>query len=149
MSVGADEGSALDVCESKESVTARKVATAILGACCVLFTINEVVLATENFTSRVLGSGGFGKVYLGALAGTSVAIKMCLLEAHTRAQVVNARDNALQELHVLFDLRHDKIIKLLGFAFAENGVPVIITEYMPHNALVCYESGKKKVAPLS
>eukprot|EP00755_Sulcionema_specki_P022656 Sspe_Gene.77044::Locus_48114_Transcript_1_1_Confidence_1.000_Length_1716::g.77044::m.77044 len=95
---------------------------------------------TENFGidlseldidySLKLGSGGFGKVYLGSYHGTNVAIKM-QAPNHITTEELNEWKG---EVRVMTRLRHPNILMLLGAVFDINNL-AIVTEYCEHGTL--------------
>nr|KYP55480.1 putative receptor-like protein kinase At5g61350 family [Cajanus cajan] len=89
------------------------------------FPISELRQATNNFDEkRVIGIGGFGKVYLGTLEdGTNVAIKR---GNGSSEQGIN---EFRTELEMLSKLRHRHLVSLMGFC-DENSEMVLVYEYM-------------------
>ncbi|KAL2322046.1 hypothetical protein Fmac_026425 [Flemingia macrophylla] len=89
------------------------------------FPISELRQATDNFDEkRVIGVGGFGKVYLGTLEdGTKVAIKR---GNGSSEQGIN---EFRTELEMLSKLRHRHLVSLIGFC-DENSEMVLVYEYM-------------------
>lgn len=54
------------------------------------FTHDELKCATENFTnSRLIGKGGFGKVFRGIIRHTNVAIKLLTKVSYTKLYKLN------------------------------------------------------------
>lgn len=89
------------------------------------FPFSEMRQATNNFDeNRVIGVGGFGKVYLGTLKdGTKVAIKRGSGDSE---QGIN---EFRTELEMLSKLRHRHLVSLMGFC-DENSEMVLVYEYM-------------------
>ncbi|XP_014506630.1 probable receptor-like protein kinase At5g61350 [Vigna radiata var. radiata] len=89
------------------------------------FPFSEMRQATNNFEEkRVIGVGGFGKVYLGTLKdGTKVAIKR---GSGNSEQGIN---EFRTELEMLSKLRHRHLVSLIGFC-DENSEMVLVYEYM-------------------
>ncbi|CAJ1944127.1 unnamed protein product [Sphenostylis stenocarpa] len=89
------------------------------------FPFSELRKATNNFDEkRVIGVGGFGKVYLGTLKdGTKVAIKR---GSGSSEQGMN---EFRTELEMLSKLRHRHLVSLMGFC-DENSEMVLVYEYM-------------------
>ena len=80
-----------------------------------------------------IGSGGFGKVYLGThsiLTDRIVAIK--LLHAHLGEP--EERERFLQEARLLERLKHPNILHIFDVGIDDN-FPYIVAEYAPHGSL--------------
>ncbi|MCL7021689.1 hypothetical protein MKW94_002765, partial [Papaver nudicaule] len=78
------------------------------------FTLKELLQATENFNSLVIGEGGYGKVYRGVLTDqTIVAVK--------RAQFgsLQGEKEFLTEIEFLSRLHHRNLVGLLGYCDEE------------------------------
>ncbi|KAK7345710.1 hypothetical protein VNO77_16320 [Canavalia gladiata] len=75
-----------------------------------MFSFSEVEKATAKFSSqRILGEGGFGRVYCGTLDdGTEVAVKLL-----TRANQ-NGDHEFIAEVEILNRLHHRNLVKLIG-----------------------------------
>ena len=76
---------------------AASVSTAVA---CQLFTKREVLDATSNFTSRILGEGTFGRVYLGQLAGMHVAVKVVKMATYSGGSIA-AYNAAWEEIKAI------------------------------------------------
>src|SRR5579859_5448468 len=79
-----------------------------------------------------IGSGGFGKVYLGThsiLTDRIVAIK--LLHAHLGES--EERERFLQEARLLERLKHPNILHIFDVGIDDN-FPYIVAEYAPHGS---------------
>lgn len=74
------------------------------------FSLSELEKATDKFSSkRVLGEGGFGRVYSGTLEdGTEVAVK--LLTKNNQ----NGDREFIAEVEMLSRLHHRNLVKLIG-----------------------------------
>nr|XP_043625439.1 probable receptor-like protein kinase At5g38990 [Erigeron canadensis] len=113
----------------------EEVSTSTVGftqKCC-QFTIDEVLLATENFNeSLVVGKGGFGKVYKGNISvGTTyadVAIKRLDLMSN------QGETEFWAEVKMLSELRHAHLVSLIGYCNYEKEM-ILVYEYMPHGTL--------------
>lgn len=83
-------------------------ATSILSV--KIFLLSELQKATDKFSSkRILGEGGFGRVYCGTLDdGTEVAVK--LLTRHNQ----NGDREFMAEIEMLSRLHHRNLVKLIG-----------------------------------
>ncbi|GAU27561.1 hypothetical protein TSUD_29930, partial [Trifolium subterraneum] len=75
------------------------------------FSLSEIEKATDRFSSqRVLGEGGFGRVYHGRLNdGTDVAVKLL-----TRDIQQNGDSEFTVEVEMLCRLHHRNLVKLIG-----------------------------------
>ncbi|KAL7587373.1 hypothetical protein Lser_V15G39658 [Lactuca serriola] len=95
-----------------------------------LYSFSEIENATENFDKgRVIGEGGFGKVYIGTLNdGTNVAIK--------RGSTLHDQGEKeyRAEIAMLLRLRHYNLISLLGRC-SENSEMILVYEYMENGTL--------------
>ncbi|XP_074268452.1 receptor-like serine/threonine-protein kinase ALE2 isoform X1 [Silene latifolia] len=74
------------------------------------FTIAELVKATDKFSScRILGEGGFGRVYHGVLEdGVEVAVKLLTKDDQ------NGDREFIAEVELLSRLHHRNLVKLIG-----------------------------------
>ncbi|KAL9228281.1 hypothetical protein vseg_003876 [Gypsophila vaccaria] len=77
------------------------------------FSLTELEKATEKFSSRrVLGEGGFGRVYRGILEdGVEVAVKLLTKDNH------NGDREFIAEVEMLSRLHHRNLVKLIGICF--------------------------------
>ncbi|KAL4187514.1 hypothetical protein AMTRI_Chr09g19360 [Amborella trichopoda] len=93
------------------------------------FSWRDVEEMTRNF-SCVIGEGGFSTVYLGYLCSDSLdhgAVKVHR-ESERMKRVFR------QELEVLMDVRHENIVKFLGYC-DEKDEGALIFEYVPNGTL--------------
>ncbi|KAK8489120.1 hypothetical protein V6N11_028481 [Hibiscus sabdariffa] len=91
------------------------------------FKWEEIKDATRNF-SVVIGQGGFSNVYLADLSGS----RQGAVKVHVGSDRLNQVFK--QELDILLRLRHDNIVKLLGYSDdLEEGAMVF--EYVPNGNL--------------
>ncbi|KAG5086485.1 hypothetical protein JHK82_053882 [Glycine max] len=75
------------------------------------FSLSELEKATDKFSSkRVLGEGGFGRVYSGTLEdGAEIAVKMLTRDNHQ-----NGDREFIAEVEMLSRLHHRNLVKLIG-----------------------------------
>ncbi|RID41148.1 hypothetical protein BRARA_J01128 [Brassica rapa] len=99
------------------------------------YTKEEIVAATDNFSlSKIIGEGGYGKVYKCSLDHTPVALKV------RRPDTIEKKQEFLREISVLSQLRHPHVVLLLG-ACPDNGC--LVYEYMDNGSLDAHISRKK------
>ncbi|KAL0733379.1 hypothetical protein Bca4012_009589 [Brassica carinata] len=96
---------------------------------------SEVVKFTNNF-ERVLGQGGFGKVYHGVLNKDQVAVKI-LSESSTQGY-----REFRAEVELLLRVHHKNLTALIGYC-NEDKKKALIYEFMANGTLGEYLSGKK------
>lgn len=85
---------------------------------------------------RLLGSGSFGKIYLGSWEGQPVAIKT--LEG---AISPHEQDQFIREVEIMSRLRHPNITSFYG-ACLEEGHACLVMEYMENSSLDKFLDGK-------
>ncbi|CAG7859946.1 unnamed protein product [Brassica rapa] len=107
------------------------------------FTIEELALATDGFSSRFqLGIGSFGIVYKAVLSdGRLVAIKRAELTNPASSGITRIRnrrednDSAfVNELESMSRLNHKNLVRLLGF-YDDAEERVLVYEYMANGSL--------------
>ncbi|XP_050278343.1 L-type lectin-domain containing receptor kinase S.4-like [Quercus robur] len=95
------------------------------------FTYDELHKATKGFGKEMLlGSGGFGQVYLGKLPNSNVQVAVKKL---SKGSEQGSPEFEL-EVSTLSSLRHRNVVQLLGYC-KENGDLLIVYEYMKHGSL--------------
>ncbi|KAF8031032.1 hypothetical protein BT93_D0269 [Corymbia citriodora subsp. variegata] len=105
------------------------------------FKYGEISRITGNF-GRVIGEGGFGKVYLGTLDnGTTVAVKMLSESSKQGYKEFQAEAQLLMILH------HRNLVSLFGYC-NESKHMALIYEYMANGNLREHLSGQVKIHPI-
>ncbi|XP_073024932.1 U-box domain-containing protein 35-like [Primulina eburnea] len=105
------------------------------------YTINEIEVATNNFSSSCkIGEGGYGPVYRGFLDHTRVAVKIL------KPDVSQGLKQFQREVDVLSRMRHPHMVILLG-ACPEYGC--LVYEYMENGNLEDRLYRKNGTRPLS
>ncbi|GMY30706.1 probable receptor-like protein kinase At4g10390 [Fagus crenata] len=96
------------------------------------FSWDEVERLTMNF-SKVIGSGGFSTVYLAHFPDSSLGVgRLGAIKVHIGSERLNQLFK--QEVDILLRLRHENIVKLLGYCDdGEQGAMVF--EYAPNGSL--------------
>ncbi|KAK7366533.1 hypothetical protein VNO80_08526 [Phaseolus coccineus] len=102
------------------------------------FTFQELHEATDGFT-RILGRGGSGKVYRGALIidGAEIGIAVKTLEK----KIEKSEREFMTELKIIGRTHHRNLVRLLGFCF-ESSHRIIVYELMPNGALSSFLFGE-------
>ena len=102
-----------------------------------LFSLVEMERATESFDeSRIIGEGGFGRVYEGILEdGERVAVKVL-----KRDDQQGTRE-FLAEVEMLSRLHHRNLVKLIGICTEEH-MRCLVYELVPNGSLESHLHGK-------
>ncbi|KAF1878643.1 hypothetical protein Lal_00047314 [Lupinus albus] len=109
------------------------------------FSLSEIQKATDKFSSkRVLGEGGFGRVYSGTLGdGTEVAVKLLTMDNQNRDR------EFLTEIELLRSLHHRNLVKLIGICM-EGRRRCLVYELVRNGSVESHLHGvDKKNSPLS
>lgn len=110
-------------------------------ATCILsvktFTFSELDKATEKFSSRrILGEGGFGRVYRGTMEDRSeVAVKL-LTRNHQ-----NGDREFIAEVEMLSRLHHRNLVKLIGICI-EGRTRCLVYELVRNGSVESHLHGK-------
>lgn len=108
------------------------------------FSSSDIEKATDNFSeTRILGEGGFGRVYSGVLEdGTTVAVKIL-----KRADQQGSRE-FLAEVEMLSRLHHRNLVKLIGIC-TEDRTRCLVYELIPNGSVESHLHGvHKESSPL-
>ncbi|GLU10052.1 hypothetical protein SLE2022_268800 [Rubroshorea leprosula] len=108
------------------------------------FSVSDMEKATDNFdTAKILGEGGFGRVYSGVLEdGTKVAVKVL-----KRDDQQGGRE-FLAEVEMLSRLHHRNLVKLIGIC-TEERIRCLVYELIPNGSVESHLHGTDKdSAPL-
>jgi len=93
--------------------------------------------------NRLLGAGGFGKVYKGELpSGTQIAVKRVYHNAEQGMKQYAA------EIASMGRLRHKNLVQLLGYC-RRKGELLLVYDYMPNGSLDDYLFNKNKLKDLT
>ncbi|KAL0338951.1 UNVERIFIED_CONTAM: Receptor-like serine/threonine-protein kinase ALE2 [Sesamum angustifolium] len=109
------------------------------------FSSSDLDKATDYFNeSRILGEGGFGRVYSGVLEdGTEVAVKIL-----KRYDQQGGRE-FLAEVEMLSRLHHRNLVKLIGIC-VEDRTRCLVYELIPNGSLESHLHGiDRETAPLN
>lgn len=101
------------------------------------FSLLELEKATEKFSlKKVLGEGGFGRVYHGVLQdGTEVAVKLL-----TRDNQQNGDREFIAEIEMLSRLHHRNLVKLIGICI-EQRTRCLVYELIPNGSVESHLHG--------
>nr|WIL59919.1 nodulation protein [Melilotus officinalis] len=104
------------------------------------FSLSEIEKATDKFnTKRVLGEGGFGRVYSGTLEdGAEVAVKLL-----TRDNNQNGDREFIAEVEMLSRLHHRNLVKLIGICI-EGRRRCLVYELVPNGSVESHLHGDDK-----
>ncbi|CAL5360369.1 unnamed protein product [Camellia sinensis] len=103
------------------------------------FSPSDIEIATDNFNaSRIIGEGGFGRVYSGVLEdGTKVAVKVL-----KRDDQQGGRE-FLAEVEMLSRLHHRNLVKLIGICTEERS-RCLVYELIPNGSVESHLHGIDK-----
>ncbi|XP_043705850.1 receptor-like serine/threonine-protein kinase ALE2 isoform X2 [Telopea speciosissima] len=104
------------------------------------FTLADLEKATEKFSSkRILGEGGFGRVYHGIMEdGTAVAVKLLTRDSQ------NGDREFIAEIEMLSRLHHRNLVKLIGICIEEH-TRCLVYELVPNGSVESHLHGTEKM----
>ncbi|KAG6588041.1 Receptor-like serine/threonine-protein kinase ALE2 [Cucurbita argyrosperma subsp. argyrosperma] len=104
-----------------------------------IFSASDIERTTNNFDpSRILGEGGFGRVYSGTLEdGIEVAIKVLKRDDHQGGR------EFLAEVEMLSRLHHRNLVKLIGICTEEHNCSLVY-ELVPNGSVESHLHGIDK-----
>ncbi|THU49111.1 hypothetical protein C4D60_Mb06t06100 [Musa balbisiana] len=108
------------------------------------FSVSEIERATNRFDeARIIGEGGFGRVYQGTLEdGTRVAVKILKRDDQQGGREFYAEVEMLSRLH------HRNLVKLIGICTEEH-IRCLVYELIPNGSLESHLHGlDKETSPL-
>ncbi|XVE78017.1 hypothetical protein DITRI_Ditri13aG0110400 [Diplodiscus trichospermus] len=108
------------------------------------FALVELEKATSKFSSkRILGEGGFGRVYHGVMEdGNEVAVKLLTRDNQ------NGDSEFIAEVEMLSRLHHRNLVKLVGICI-ERRIRCLVYELVPNGSVESHLHGvDKKKGPL-
>lgn len=95
------------------------------------FTFRELAAATKNFKPESLvGEGGFGRVYKGAIEGINQVVAVKQLDRNG----LQGNREFLVEVLMLSLLKHSNLVNLIGYC-ADGDQRILVYEYMPLGSL--------------
>ncbi|KAL7141924.1 hypothetical protein ABFS83_08G087600 [Erythranthe nasuta] len=98
---------------------------------CRRFSLDEIQLATKNFSDALLiRRGGFGKVYKGHIDKEQTTVAINRLKSSSK----QGSQEFLAEIETLSELRHVNLVSLIGYC-NEEGEMALVYEYMPCGTL--------------
>ncbi|KAK3432933.1 hypothetical protein EUGRSUZ_D00446 [Eucalyptus grandis] len=95
------------------------------------FTYKELVIATDNFTvERLLGEGGFGRVYEGYLTNVNANVAIKKINPGSRQGI----KEFATEVMTISQLRHRNLVQLIGWCHEKKEL-ILVYEFMSNGSL--------------
>ncbi|GJR27087.1 kinase-like domain, phloem protein 2-like protein [Tanacetum coccineum] len=102
--------------------------------------LDDIKSATNNFDeSKVIGRGGFGKVYEGELSHSQCGEKSLVAIKRLDRRYGQGDPEFFKEIRMLSCYRHENLISLLGFC-SQRGEMILVYEHASHGSLERYLS---------
>ncbi|PWA93618.1 protein kinase-like domain, Phloem protein 2-like protein [Artemisia annua] len=99
--------------------------------------LEDIISATNNFDeSKVIGRGGFGKVYAGELSHSQSEEKSLVAIKRLDRRYGQGDTEFFKEIRMLSCYRHENLISLLGFC-CQGGEMILIYEHASGGSLDC------------
>ncbi|XP_042426405.1 serine/threonine-protein kinase RIPK-like isoform X1 [Zingiber officinale] len=120
-----------DLSSSGGVLSPEDLSTSLPGSNLHIFTLGELRAATQGFSAvNFLGAGGFGPVFKGFLddRAQTVAVKLLDLDG------AQGHKEWLAEVIFLGQLRHERLVKLIGYCFEDNQ-RLLVYEFMAKGSL--------------
>ncbi|XP_058206117.1 receptor-like kinase LIP2 [Rhododendron vialii] len=117
---------------------------------CRLFSLDEVLTATNNFDDAlVIGNGGFGKVYRGLINNDNNCTEIVALK-RLNAESKQGAGEFWTEIKMLSKLRHNNLVSLIGYC-NELLEMILVYEYIDGGTLAnnLYKLSSMSVSPLT
>ncbi|KAM4074514.1 hypothetical protein ACJW30_10G099300 [Castanea mollissima] len=112
---------------------------AALGFSCVVFTYDQLMVATNGFSeANLLGQGGFGYVHKGVLpGGQEVAVKQLKIDSHQGEREFQAEVETISRVH------HKHLVSLVGYCIT--GVErLLVYEFVSNKTLAFHLHGEEQ-----
>ncbi|KAJ1280700.1 hypothetical protein BS78_04G252600 [Paspalum vaginatum] len=111
------------------------------------FDYKELRKGANNFDEKMkLGQGGYGVVYRAVVPGENVQSMEVAVKQFSGANT-QGQEDFLAELSIINRLRHRNLVKLVGWCH-QNGVLLLVYDYMPNGSLDRHLFGGKDAAML-
>ncbi|EEC80516.1 hypothetical protein OsI_22785 [Oryza sativa Indica Group] len=112
------------------------------------FEYTELRKGTKDFAAKnKLGQGGYGVVYKAVVAGDSDGESVEVAVKQFSAANTKGQEDFLAELSIINRLRHRNLVRLRGWCH-QNGVLLLVYDYMPNGSLDKHLFGGAAVAPV-
>ncbi|XP_050264410.1 proline-rich receptor-like protein kinase PERK1 [Quercus robur] len=112
---------------------------AALGFSCVVFTYDQLMVATNGFSeANLLGQGGFGYVHKGVLpGGQEVAVKQLKIDSHQGEREFQAEVETISRVH------HKHLVSLVGYCVT-GAERLLVYEFVSNKTLAFHLHGEEQ-----